>query len=160
MNWLKGALATVGGVLLGLFGKMSVPVYILVGCNVIDYATGIFSAKAKGEKITSKKGYQGIVKKVCMWLLVVVGWIVDMVIAMAGKELGITLTLKCTVALIVCLWEIFNELVSVLENMATIGLPIPSFLVKLIKWMDGKIEEKGDKIVPEEVEHGNSNDSK
>lgn len=149
MNKLKSILSAVGGVLLGLFGRMSVPIYILIGCNVIDYITGILSAKARGEKVTSYQGVIGIAKKICMWLLVVVGWIVDLTIAYAAEPFGLEIELKCTVAFIVCLWLTFNELISILENISQIGVPIPSFLIKVVKWMENTTEKTGDSIIPE-----------
>ena len=45
----------------------------MVSCNVIDYITGLMASDRRGKEITSYKGLRGIRKKVCMWLLVVVG---------------------------------------------------------------------------------------
>ncbi len=56
-------------------GVVAVPFLLLVllQFKFIDYGTGLAAAKYRSEKISSYKSFRGIVKKVCMWLLVVVG---------------------------------------------------------------------------------------
>ena len=54
-------------------GGLAIPFYILVGANVTDYITGIVAAVYRGEKVSSEVGLRGIAKKVCMWLLVMIG---------------------------------------------------------------------------------------
>lgn len=63
----------VGATLSSLLGVLYVPVILMVLCNVIDYITAILAAIYNGEKVSSARGIQGIIKKVSMWLLVVVG---------------------------------------------------------------------------------------
>lgn len=54
------------------FELLSVPLLLPV-CNLIDWFTGIAASKVQGVQITSKISYEGIVKKVCMYLLMIVG---------------------------------------------------------------------------------------
>lgn len=152
MNWIKTAVSTVCGFVLSILGNLFVPVMLLVGCNLIDYVTGITASIAKGEKVSSKKGIKGIVKKVCMWLLIVVGAIVDQTIKVGAGNIGINLTMNGAVALIVTIWLIMNEIISILENMVTIGVPVPGFLVKMCEWIEKKAEKAGDDIIPKEEE--------
>ena len=53
-------------------GALAIPLYLLVGANIIDYATALKAAPLRGEERTSRKGIKGITKKICMWLLVLV----------------------------------------------------------------------------------------
>ena len=68
-------------------GVLALPFYMLVLVNVIDYVTGIMAAARRGEKVSSSVGIWGIAKKVCMWLLVLVGWVVDYILKTATKYL-------------------------------------------------------------------------
>lgn len=46
------------------------PVLLMVACNVLDYATGLMASTYRSQDINSYKSIKGIMKKVCMWLLV------------------------------------------------------------------------------------------
>ena len=125
----------------GLLGNLAIPFYILVLTNIIDYITGIWRSACKGERITSKKGFEGIAKKVCMWLLVVVGAIVDYMIIALTQTLHIELGFSNIVAIAVVFWLMANELISILENIHDIGVPMPDFLYNLTKYIKEKTEE-------------------
>ena len=145
------------GIIVGFFtaltawlGTLAIPVYILLGCNLIDYITGIMAARARGEKVSSEIGFLGIAKKVCQWLLVIVGWMLDVVIhnvvenAIPGFEVPIM------VALFVAFWLIANEMLSILENIDQIGVPIPAFLKKVIVYFLHSTEKKADEVIPDD----------
>lgn len=132
------------GLVFNALGILAVPVFILVGCNLIDYFTGLAAAKYRSEQICSYKGIRGIIKKVCMWLLIVVGWMMDMLIAYAVNTVGLAITLPFIVATVVAVWLICNELISILENMIDIGVDIPPFLMPLVKLIRHQAEEKVD----------------
>ena len=59
------------------FGLVAVPFLLLASLNIIDYATGLVAAKYRSEKISSYRSFKGIAKKICMWLLIVVGGVLD-----------------------------------------------------------------------------------
>ncbi|WP_283673051.1 phage holin family protein [Butyricicoccus sp. Marseille-Q5471] len=103
------------------------PIIIMIGCSLFDYGTGLIAAKFRGMKIDSNVGIKGIVKKVCMWLLVVVGAVIDWVIVFMGMDLPVS----SPVAVIVAVWIIANELISILENLHDVGVPMPEFLMKI-----------------------------
>ena len=114
-------------------GIFAVPIYILVFLNVIDYTTGLIAAPYRDEKINSYKGFRGIAKKVCMWLLIVVGVILDWLLIYAGTNIGIDIGITCLASSTVSVWLIANELISLLENMADIGVKMPNFLMKIVE---------------------------
>lgn len=142
MEKIKYAVIAVWGLIASLLGSLAIPVILMVLCNVIDYVTGLLAAPSRGVKINSAKGLQGIVKKVCMWLLVVVGAIVDQLLRYAGETVGITLPFTFLVACVVSIWIICNELISILENIADIGVPIPSYLQKIVYYIKQQAESK------------------
>ena len=146
----KGIIAVIIGGVTAFLGDLAVPIYVLVACNVIDYATGLMSASARGEQISSYKGIRGIAKKVGQWLLVVVGWLLDVLIAYAVHHVSPDLTVPVVVAIIVAVWLGFNEVISILENLGDMGVPMPPFLTSLVKKLKGKVEKIGDDVVNDE----------
>lgn len=152
MDKIKAIITAVGGAILSWLGALAVPVILLVVCNVLDYITGILAAGYRAEKICSYKGFRGIAKKVCMWLLVVVGAVMDTLIATAGDSVGITLPFTWAVAIVVAVWLTCNEIISVLENISDIGVPMPGFVRRLAQYVASQIEQKGENILPEDKE--------
>lgn len=138
----KRILTTVVSVLSSLLGILYVPVMLMVLCNIIDYATGLMAAKyRKDNTISSYKSFKGIAKKVSMWLLVVVGAIVDELIKYAAQTVGITVPFTFLIACVVAVWIICNELISILENIKDIGVNIPTFLLPLVKNIKSQTEQ-------------------
>ncbi|MBQ6929833.1 MAG: phage holin family protein [Oscillospiraceae bacterium] len=125
----------------GWLGALAVPFYFLLLTNIIDYATGIVAAVCRGERVSSNIGFKGIAKKVCMWLLVLAGHIVDFIIVEMGHTMQIEFGLNCLVALAVIFWLLANELISILENISDIGTPLPPFLTKLVEMVKEKSED-------------------
>lgn len=142
MDKFKAFFIALGSMLSSLLGILYLPVLIMVGCNVLDYVTGLFASASRGDKITSARGLKGIIKKVCMWLLVVVGAIVDFMLSYTTDIIGWENPFKFLVACVVCVWIICNELISILENMEDIGVPMPSFLKKIVSYMKKKTESE------------------
>ena len=137
----KKILTTVGSVLSSLLGILYIPVMLMVLCNIIDYATGLMAVKyRKDNTISSYKSFKGIAKKVSMWLLVVVGAIVDELTKYATQTVGITVPFTFLIACVVAVWLICNELISILENIKDIGVNIPTFLLPLVKNIKSQTE--------------------
>lgn len=154
MGKIKVIFVTIGSAISSFLGILFIPVLLMVSCNVLDYITGIFAALKRGEKINSSIGWHGIVKKVCMWLLVVVGVIIDELIAYAVNTVGWDIPFTFVVACVVCIWIICNELISILENLKDIGVPLPAFLGKIVVYIKSKAEQKADIMPKEGDEHG------
>ena len=121
-------------------GTLAMPFYILVCTNIMDYLTGIAASRYRGEAVNSHRGFHGIAKKICMWLLVAIGYILDYCIMSLGNTIGMTNEFKCLVSVAVVFWLLFNELISILENINDIGTPLPPFLLKLTKLLKAKTE--------------------
>lgn len=141
----KKILTTVGGILSSLLGILYIPVMLMVCCNVIDYTTGLMAVKYREDNmISSYKSFKGIAKKVSMWLLVVVGAIIDELIRYAAQTVGITVPFTFLIACVVAVWLICNELISILENIKDIGVNIPTFLLPLVKNIKSQTESAVD----------------
>lgn len=140
MNNIKNAVAAGIAAFFSWFGLLAVPLLLLVPCQMIDWFTGIAAAKIQGIKIESKVSYQGIVKKVCMYLLIFVGWVLDLLIAYIMTNMNITFVLPNIVACFVAVWLILNELISITENVDIIGVHVP-FLSPIMRLIKEKVED-------------------
>ncbi|WP_411678486.1 holin family protein [Caproicibacter sp.] len=143
MDKMKTTIITVFTALSAWLGILAVPMLLLILVNVADYGTGLAAAKYRGQKISSYRGFLGIAKKVCMWLLVGVGVIVDYLITYAAQQAGVTLSFGYAVASLVAVWLICNEIISILENISDIGVALPPFLLKLVGNLKSQVEGKG-----------------
>lgn len=143
MEKIKVMFTALIGMVSSLLGVLFIPVMLLVGTNVIDYVTGLMASQNRGEKVKSYKSIRGIMKKVCMWLLVVVGAIIDQLLKYSAETIGITLPFTFLVACIVAIWLICNELLSILENISDIGVKLPPFLLPVVSYIKDQAEMKG-----------------
>ncbi len=137
-NTIKAMITGATGFLSSILGILYIPVLLLAASNIIDYATGLMAApnrKGRGidKGITSYKSMKGITKKVSMWLLVVVGAIIDELLKYSAETLGFSLPFHFLVACVVAIWIVCNEIISILENMVDIGIKLPGFLMPLVK---------------------------
>lgn len=101
--------------------------YALIAFVIVDYLTGIMCAIAD-KKLSSAVGFKGICRKVLIFLLVGIANIVDMQVT--GQE-GVLRTA-------VIFFYLSNEGVSLLENAAHLGLPIPTQLKDVLEQLHGR----------------------
>ncbi|MBO7670119.1 MAG: phage holin family protein [Oscillospiraceae bacterium] len=142
-NIIKGVLTvalTAAGV---YFRELIVPIIILVAVMIADYITGMMSAWA-AKTLSSRIGLIGLAKKVGYLFGVGVAIVVDFIIQTAGDKLGVDLTGFYAFGLLVTIWLILNECISILENLSELGVPIPGFLKKVVERLKKSAEEKGD----------------
>lgn len=142
MNKIKTTVIAVISALMGWLGILAVPVFLLLGCNLIDYGTGLCAAKYRKDGISSYKSIKGITKKVCQWLLILVGAWVDILINYAMECAGIEITVPFVVGTVVAVWLVVNEIISILENMIDIGVAMPPFLLPLVRYIRQQTENK------------------
>lgn len=130
-NTLKIATAGVFAVVGAYFRQLTFPLVLLFMMMICDYISGMMRAWIKGE-LSSRVGIKGIVKKALYLCIVCVAIAADWVVQIATRELGINFDGAYFCALLVTIWLILNECISILENVAEIGGPVPPFLVKLV----------------------------
>lgn len=156
MKKVQAMATAVLSALMSWLGILAVPVFLLVGCNVIDYITGLLAAPYRTQTVSSYKGIRGIIKKVCMWLLVLVGAGMDILINYAAECTGLQVALPFIVAVVVAVWLTLNEIISILENIIDIGVPLPPFLLPIVKHIKQAVEDKA--TVNEEDERDDGRD--
>jgi toxin secretion/phage lysis holin len=133
-NWVQLALAAVGGFLGWFLGGLDGFLYALIAFVAVDYLTGVFCAIAD-KKLSSEIGARGIFKKVLIFVLVGVAHILD------TQILGGTGDSSGAIRTAVIFFYLSNEGVSLLENSAHLGLPIPDKLKAVLQQLHGQNEE-------------------
>ena len=122
------------------FKKLLIPLAIMLIAMAIDYITGLIKAYVLKE-LSSKKGLSGIFKKFAYILVVVVGIIADYLCKLFIAEFDINFTFTIPIALLLAIWLTINELISILENLNAINIPMPKFLQTLISKLKNTVEE-------------------
>lgn len=140
MDKLKTTLIIVISAIMDFLGILAIPVFLMVACNIIDYITGLMASKYREEQISSYIGIRGITKKVCMWLLVLVGSFIDIIINYTAEYMGIGLKIPFIVATFVAVWIVVNEMLSILENIIDIGVVLPPFLMPIVRLIRKEVE--------------------
>ena len=118
--------------------------YFLGGCDgliialtcfvAVDYVTGLMCA-VSDKRLSSRAGFKGICRKVLIFTLVGVANIIDIQIIHTGSVLRTA----------VIFFYLSNEGVSLLENAAHLGLPIPKKLKEVLEQLHHKHNEEDDK---------------
>ena len=116
------AFTAVGGFLGWFLGGLDGFLYALIAFTVIDYITGVMCAIVD-KNLSSAVGFKGIYRKVLIFTLVGIGNIVDVYVL---GEAGVLRTA-------VIFFYLSNEGVSLLENSAHLGLPIPEKLKEVLE---------------------------
>ena len=124
------AFTAVGGFLGWFLGGVDGFLYALIAFTVIDYITGVMCA-VTDKNLSRSVGFKGICRKVLIFTLVGIGYIVD------GYVLGLGGVLRTAVIF----FYLSNEGVSILENSAHLGLPIPEKLKEVLE----QLHERGGK---------------
>ena len=140
-NTVSAVLAVALGALSSYFLRLLIPLIVLVMVMILDYVTGMVKAWIKGE-LSSRIGVRGIIKKVSYLVIVVVAGIMDWLISDGLQSIGVAYKLPFVLAAIVTVWLITNELISILENVAAAGGPVPTWLTKLLGHVKGTVEAK------------------
>lgn len=122
---------------------LAIPLIVLILAVLADYATGMARAWIT-KSFSSRTGLTGIVKKCLYPVLVAVGLAADYLMSFVLGQAGISPDLTGLVCLTVTVWLIINEMISILENLAQSGVPVPAFLTGLIARLKLAAEPKGE----------------
>ena len=119
--------AMIGGILGFMFGELDGFITALIVFVVIDYVTGVMCAVAE-KRLSSEVGAKGIMKKVVIFALVAIAHIIDTVIL---KGAG-----GSTFRTMVIFFYLANEGLSITENAARLGLPVPQKLKAVLEQLN------------------------
>ena len=129
--------AAIGAVVSFVTG-MPVIVWVLVAVMSLDYLTGLLcgalgkSPKTENGGLSSHAAFKGLLKKVMILVIVGLAALVDHAITVsAGIEMA-------AVTGATCLWFVASEGLSILENAAAMGVPVPKILLRALEIMREK----------------------
>ena len=127
--WAKIQIAftALGGWLGYFLGGMDGLLIALLVFAVLDYVTGLMCAIAD-RKLSSAVGFKGICRKALIFALVGVGHVLDTYVVGTGSALR---------SAIICFY-LSNEGISLLENAAHLGLPVPEKLKMILEQLHDK----------------------
>lgn len=130
-NSIQLVLAAVGGWLGWFLGGCDGLLYALLVFTIVDYITGIMCAIAD-KTLSSEVGFKGICRKVLIFALVGIANVLDVQVIGTGSILR-------TASIF---FYISNEGVSLLENSAHLGLPIPEKLKDVLAHLHNRAEKE------------------
>ncbi len=137
------------GLVAYLSDKLGVTFYLLgllLALMVIDYLSGMAASRVEAlehpnDKTygwSSRKGAIGIAKKVAYLFVIAVAIIIQ-----TSSVLGASLP-NTMLSLLVTVWYLLNEALSITENAGRMGAPVPEWLAKYIAVLKNKIDSKGE----------------
>lgn len=129
---MKHFISDIGSVILTttvyLLGGFDIALQSLIIVIVIDYLTGIASA-VYNKKLSSKTGFKGIIKKFCYLLVVALSVVIDNLLGQSGL-----------IRSLVIYFFVANDGLSIIENMAEMGVKLPQKLIDSLE----QIKKKGE----------------
>ena len=143
---IQMAAAAVGGWLGYFLGGADGLLIALIMLAVLDYVTGVMCA-VSDKKLSSEVGFRGIFKKMLIFMLVGVGHVVDTHVVGTGSTLR---------SAVICFY-LSNEGVSMLENAAHLGLPVPDKLKSILSQLHNRSDKDNtsDTATDETTDKGN-----
>lgn len=138
------------GMVAYLSHKLGVTFYLLgllLVLMVIDYVSGMAASAVeaidhpndKHYGWSSKKGAKGIAKKVAYLCVIAVSMVIDYIVIRTSGVLGVALP-NTMLSLLVSVWYLLNEALSIIENAGRIGAPVPNWLMRYIAALKDKID--------------------
>lgn len=130
-NTIQLIFTAIGGWLGYFLGGCDGLLYALIAFVVIDYITGVLCA-INDKTLSSEVGFRGICRKVLIFLLVGIANILDVQVIGTGSVLRTA----------VIFFYISNEGMSLLENAAHLGLPVPEKIKTVLEQLHDRSESE------------------
>ena len=137
----------IGGIITYIMGGWSIALTILVICMAIDYGSGLFvagvfhaSPKSMGGGLDRNVGWKGLVRKVATLVIILIAHFVDMLLGTEYIRDAVVIAFT------------INEILSILENCALMGVPIPKVLLKGIDILKEQAGKDNDEKPPDQTQ--------
>ena len=140
---MKTAFAAVGAWLGYFLGGNDGLLYALLVFVIVDYITGVMCA-IEDRKLSSAVGFRGLCRKVLTFLLVGIAQVLGVHVL---NQPGVLRTA-------VIFWAIANNGLSILENAAHLGLPVPEQLKQVLEQLHDRAGKSGEPetVIGEDIE--------
>lgn len=133
-NVIQAVFTAIGGWLGYFLGGFDGLLYALLVFVILDYITGVMCAVAD-KKLSSQVGFKGICRKVLIFALVGIGHLLDTHVIGSGSILRTAITF----------FYLSHEGLSLIENAAYLGLPIPAKLKTILEQLHDRAEKEEEK---------------
>ena len=140
---IQAAITAIGGWIGWFLGGVDGMMIALIVLMVLDYISGVMCA-IEDKKLSSAIGFKGICKKVLILMLVGVANIIDVHVVGTGAVLR---------GAVICFY-LSNEGLSLLENAAYLGLPIPDKLRGILAQLHDRSKKEADNEKTEPTDEG------
>lgn len=145
----KRMVGITGAWIMDKWGLLFPAVMLLTILMITDYISGMLAAKKEALDYpnnkkygwNSKKSLIGIYKKVSYILLILVGVSTDFILYNFSIEIGIKFEHNTIFGLMISIWLIINELLSILENAGRMGAKFPNFLIRVLTELHKSIDK-------------------
>lgn len=127
-NIFSFACSSISTIFIYVFGGLDVALQCLLVAIVLDYVSGMIKAY-ESQTLSSRIGFRGIVKKVGLLAIVALGVVIDRLTGNTGD-----------IRTLIIYYFVANEGLSIIENLASAGVPIPDIIAKALKILKDKGE--------------------
>lgn len=117
MEWIKYAFGVIGCGCAAIWGELDGLLLALLIFIAADYLTGVIKAVIK-KQLSSEIGFKGLLRKVLIMIVVGIANVLDVYVLKNGPIFRSG----------ACLFYIANEGISIMENVAEMGVPFPKKL--------------------------------
>lgn len=139
-NAIAGAIVAVLSYILGEHWILFAAFLLL---NVADWITGWMKSKM-ANKENSVRGWEGVLKKLGYWLMIMVAFGASAIFIEIGKAIGVDLGITTLLGWFVLASLLINEIRSILENFVEAGFNVPIILIKGLEVADKVVNKDGD----------------
>lgn len=130
IDYIKLAAAQIGAIIGAFIGNITGMIWALLIFAIIDYITGVTAAILE-HNLSSEIGFRGITRKVLLFMIVGVANVLDVYVIGSG---GVCRSM-------VLVFYIANEGLSIIENVARCGVPVPEKLRVILKQLEEEERE-------------------
>ena len=127
------AVTALGGWLGYFLGGLDGLLIALIAFSALDYLTGVMCAIVD-KRLSSSIGFKGIFRKAVIFMLVGVGHLIDTHVVGTGAAVRTA---------VICFY-LSNEGISLLENAAYLGLPVPEKLKTVLEQLHDRKSKEDD----------------
>jgi toxin secretion/phage lysis holin len=147
LDGAKIAAAAPFGLISAWFGSVWVMVAFAFGSILLDYATGMLAGRAN-EGLNSKRATRGLYKKVGILFLLFFGFLLDGAFAYfithgLVYNMSFDLPFNLPIGMIISAWIVITESISICENLQRLDVPIPRWIVFILKKAQSNADKKG-----------------
>ena len=124
---VQAGVTVLGGWLGLVLGGLDGLIYVLIAFVVVDYITGVMCA-VSDRTLSSNIGFRGIFRKILIFVMVAIGHLIDTHVIGLSGIIGDGAAVRTAIVA----FYLSNEVVSLMENAARLGLPIPERLTAIL----------------------------